>query len=72
MEAMHRLMQFKIPSGPVYHNVKTLAAEVRIVKIYLNAVGAEAEIFASCFTVATLVNKLDEMVLLLGPEAKAG
>ena len=60
MTATHRRMQLKIPLGPAYDKVEAIAAEVRTAKRCLKAVGAEAEIFASCFTVGTLVNKLDE------------
>ena len=41
MTAMHRLMQLKIPPGPVYDKVEALGAEVRTAKRCLKAVGAE-------------------------------
>ena len=60
MTAMRRIMQLKIPSGWAYDKAEALAAKVRTAKRCLKALGAEGELFSSCLTVGTLVNKLDE------------
>ena len=46
-------------SGLPYKNIESLIQAVRLTKTRLKAVGKESQLFASCFTVDTLIEKLE-------------
>ena len=49
-----------LPKGPAHKKMEMLASDLRIAKTRLKAVGAKSKLFASCFTIGRLVNRLDE------------
>ena len=57
MRTMRNLIQAELPAGMAYNKFGAL---IRTAINSLKAVGAEEELFASCFTVDTLTNKLND------------
>ena len=49
-----------LPKGPAHKKMEMLASDFRIAKTRLKAVGAKSKLFASCFTIGRLVNRLDQ------------
>ena len=60
LQTMSKLIQAELPAGTAYNKVEVLVSDVRTASNSLKAVGAEEELFASCFTVDTLTNKLND------------
>ena len=55
---MKDLMQLTVPAGLPLEKVKALVQAVMLTKTRLKAFGKESLLFASCFTVGTLIEKL--------------
>ena len=56
---MYRIKPLKLLQGPAHKKMDMLASELRIPMMRLKAVGAECKLYASCFTIGRLVNRLD-------------
>ena len=56
--AMKDLIQLKMPQGFPFVRMEALVQAVRLDKTRLKAFGQENQLFASCFTIGTLVEKL--------------
>ena len=59
--AMREVMQMMIPQWQAYDKVEALVQSVRLAKTLLKAVAAEGELFAGCFMIGMLVEKLDHV-----------
>ena len=56
---MKHLMQLKMPQGLPFVRIKVSEQAFRLIKTRLQAVGQEDKLFASSFTIGTLVEKLE-------------
>ena len=56
---MKDLMQIKMPQGLSFVRIKAIVQAVRLTQKRLQAVRQENQLFASCFTIGSLVEKLE-------------
>ena len=58
LSAIHKLESLRRPQSPAHNRVESSVTAVRTARTCLRAVGDKQQLFASCFTIGKLVNKL--------------
>ena len=66
LAAISNLTHFGLPAGLTHEKIEALVQGIRVANARLQAVTGESKLFANCFTVGLLVEKIEQKVRTRG------